>query len=172
VLRIGLLHVTSDAGNASRDAATNYRTAMPGDLPSVEQLLTRNDLPTEGVADALANFIIAERGMEVVGAVGLELFGDLALLRSAVVAANLRGSGVGSRLIEAIIEIADRKHVRAVYLLTTTAEAFFPRFGFERIDRDDVPGDVKMSVEFRGACPASATVMRLALRAPHEGLLG
>ena len=44
--------------------------------------------------------------------------------------------------------------------LTTTAERFFPRFGFERITRDDVPASVQASIEFREACPASATVMR------------
>ena len=51
----------------------------------------------------------------------------------------------------------------AVYLLTTTADGFFPRFGFSRITRDDVPDSVKGSVEFRSACPASAVVMRKVL---------
>jgi amino-acid N-acetyltransferase len=44
--------------------------------------------------------------------------------------------------------------------LTTTAEHFFPKFGFERIARADVPSSVQRSVEFTSVCPASATVMR------------
>jgi amino-acid N-acetyltransferase len=47
-----------------------------------------------------------------------------------------------------------------VFLLTTTAERFFPRFGFEEIARDEVPASVQASVEFQSACPASAIVMR------------
>ena len=38
-------------------------------------------------------------------------------------------------------------------LLTTTAERFFPGFGFERVERVDVPASVQASVEFRSACP-------------------
>jgi amino-acid N-acetyltransferase len=44
--------------------------------------------------------------------------------------------------------------------LTTTAERYFPKFGFERIERNDVPASVQASVEFTSACPSSAIVMR------------
>ena len=47
-----------------------------------------------------------------------------------------------------------------MYLLTTTAERYFPRFAFKRITREDVPDSLQASVEFRDACPASAVVMR------------
>ena len=52
----------------------------------------------------------------------------------------------------------------AIYLLTTTAERFFPRFGFEVVTREDVPDSVKASVEFQGACPATAVIMRRTIR--------
>ena len=48
----------------------------------------------------------------------------------------------------------------ALYLLTTTAERYFPKFGFERIERAEVPLSVQTSIEFTSACPSSATVMR------------
>jgi len=53
-----------------------------------------------------------------------------------------------------------------VYLLTTTAEKYFPRFGFARTTRAAVPETVKESAEFRGACPDTAVVMR---RRAREG---
>jgi len=53
--------------------------------------------------------------------------------------------------------------------LTTTAEGFFPKFGFERIPRADVPARVQESVEFVSACPASAVVMRNTLVAAITG---
>ena len=48
----------------------------------------------------------------------------------------------------------------SIYLLTTTAERYFPKFGFEPVARADVPATVQTSIEFTSACPSSATVMR------------
>jgi amino-acid N-acetyltransferase len=81
-----------------------------------------------------------------------------------------RGTGLGNRLTAAAIEDARRRALPALYLLTTTAERFFPRFGFERISRDDVPASVQASIEFREACPASALVMRKRLSESDEFL--
>ena len=54
----------------------------------------------------------------------------------------------------------------ALYLLTTTAQDWFPRFGFERVDRSSTPPEIAGSDEFAELCPASAVVMRLDLRSP------
>jgi len=104
--------------------------------------------------------VVARQAGEVVGAAGLELYADGALLRSVVVDASVQGQGLGRRLIEAALALADRRGLSTVFLLTTTAAGLFPRFGFERIERDDVPESVRASVEFQSACPASAVVMR------------
>ena len=50
--------------------------------------------------------------------------------------------------------------MNTLYLLTTTAERYFPKFGFERIERHEVPASVQVSVEFTSACPSNAIVMR------------
>ena len=63
-------------------------------------------------------------------------------------------------MTEAVLRLAQDHGVRTVFLLTTTAERFFPKFGFEQITRDEVPETVRASVEFTSACPASAIVMR------------
>jgi amino-acid N-acetyltransferase len=72
----------------------------------------------------------------------------------------LRGAGIGQELTRSALTLADTLGVPAVFLLTTTAENFFPKFDFSRIDRSQVPATVQDSVEFRSACPASAVVMR------------
>jgi amino-acid N-acetyltransferase len=135
-----------------RDAAYN-------DLTAVETLLSASDLPLDGVSENFADFLVAEDNGEIKGAIGLERFGRLALLRSAVVAPPARGSGVGSQLVERLLERARLKGVEELYLLTTTAEQYFPRFGFTRTTRAGVPEPVKTSAEFRGACPDTAVVM-------------
>ena len=83
----------------------------------------------------------------------------MALLRSAVVSSDNRGTGVGGRLVKQLLERADEQGIEELYLLTTTAEDYFPRFGFTRTTRSAVPDAVKASAEFRGACPDTAVVM-------------
>jgi amino-acid N-acetyltransferase len=53
--------------------------------------------------------------------------------------------------------------IQDVYLLTTTAEHYFPRFGFSCVSREEVGAEVRASVEFQEACPSSAVVMRKSL---------
>ena len=72
------------------------RKATTGDLDAVERLLSTNDLPLDGVKENFSSFVIAEDGGAIVGAVGLEKFGSVALLRSAVVSRDHRGTGVGA----------------------------------------------------------------------------
>ena len=135
------------------------RKATIRDLDAVEGLLSANDLPLGGVKENLSGFIVAEEGGRIIGAVGLEKFGSVALLRSAVVSNEHRGSGVGRRLVEQILEYAEKDGIEELFLLTTTAEDYFPRFGFTRTTRSAVPPAVKASAEFRGACPDTASVM-------------
>jgi amino-acid N-acetyltransferase len=130
------------------------------DLPAVRRLLESERLPLDGVDDQVATMVVATREGEVVGAAAVELYADGALLRSVVVDPRVRGQRLGQRLSEAALAIASERGMPAAFLLTTTAETFFPRLGFERIVRDDVPGSVQASIEFQSACPASAVVMR------------
>ncbi len=139
------------------------RPARPEDYPGVAAMLEQAGLPTEGVSPSLADFLVAEAGDGVVGAVGLEVYGSAALLRSAVVAPAARKGGVGTALVAALLDHARSHRVRDVYLLTTTAEDWFPRFGFARIRRDAVPAALYASVEFQGACPDTAVIMRAAI---------
>ena len=130
------------------------------DLPAVRQLLEAEHLPLDGLEAHLATMVVAKDAAGVVGAAAIELYADGALLRSVVVSPVVQGQGLGHRLTEAALDIAKHRHVKEAFLLTTTAERFFPKLGFEPISRQDVPQSVRASVEFQSACPASATVMR------------
>jgi amino-acid N-acetyltransferase len=136
------------------------RKARQSDLPAVEKLLVASKLPLDGVRDHFADFIVAEDSDGIEGAVGLEKYDSVALLRSAVVAAEHRGGGIGRRLVEQVLERAEEDGIDELYLLTTTAEEYFPRFGFARTTRTAVPEELKSSAEFRGACPETAVVMK------------
>ena len=140
----------------------SLRRAVPADHEAVATLLRDLELPTDGVSEWLDQFWVAEHQSQVVGVAGMERYGDSGLLRSVAVAQAWRGTGVGRTLVDRVLEEGRTAGVREVYLLTTTAEHYFPRLGFACVDRETVPAALHASAEFTGACPASAVVMRRA----------
>ena len=139
------------------------RRAERPDLAALEALLVGAGLPTAGVEAALPGFLVAEEDGRLVGAAGLEVHGSDGLLRSVVVEDRHRGRGLAGRLTAGVLDGARASGLRRVYLLTTTAEGYFSRHGFRRIDRSEASPEVQGSVEFREACPASAAAMVLEL---------
>ena len=139
-------------------------SATKHDLPDIRSLLARLHLPLEGVDEHLSTMLVAKDGEQIVGTAALELYADGALLRSVAVEPDRQGKQLGHQLTDAALRLARVHGANAVFLLTTTAERFFPKFGFEPIGREHVPASVRESVEFQSACPASATVMRKQLR--------
>ena len=140
------------------------RPGRAKDLAATEALLRSAGLPTDGVVDLLESqppaFYFAIRGEEVIAAGGLEPAGSDALLRSIVVRAEDRSTGVGKQVVERLLEEADSRELTGVYLLTTTADQWFPRFGFTRVDRADVPMAVAETWEFKTGCAQTAIAMR------------
>ncbi len=136
------------------------RPAGPDDLPAILALLEAAGLPPQGVAEWLPRFVVAERDGALVAAAGLEVYGRAGLLRSVVVAQEQRRSGLGAALTERIAAEAAAAGVRMLYLLTTTASAYFPRLGFHRIERSALPAELAGSEELKDACPASAAAMQ------------
>ena len=140
-------------------ADAKLRSAQDSDLPAIESLLTASHLPLAGVADTLPGFVVAESGGEIVGTAALEVRCDNALLRSVAVAPEWRSRGLGRALVTRVIADAESRGLRALYLLTTTAEHYFPSFGFQQVTREEVPSEVRQTEEFTSACPATAVVM-------------
>lgn len=141
----------------------NIRPARTQDLAHIEHLLLAESLPVAGVAQHLGNFVVAERDDNVVAAMGLEVYGDTALLRSAVVSPGEKGKGIGGTLYHAVLRNAARLGVHRLLLLTNTAEVYFARKGFKRIAQETVTGPITTSVEFSGGCPSHSACMELLL---------
>ena len=149
--------------NRTKSARAVIRHATARDWSDIAELLTASGLPLDGAAEHVDEFVVAEQDGALVGCAAVERYGGAGLLRSVAVADAVRGHGLGVELVEHCLANARAASLSDVVLLTTTAERFFPRFGFEIVDRSSVPAAVQQSVEFRSACPASATVMRLRL---------
>jgi amino-acid N-acetyltransferase len=125
--------------------------AMPGDVQAILDLVDAVHLPLEGIAEAMEYFWVARAGERIVGTVGLEVYDDMALLRSLAVTPACQHIGLGRALTETALSYLTTRQFRAVYLLTITAEQFFARHGFCLVARDAVPASVQQSVEFQGA---------------------
>jgi L-amino acid N-acyltransferase YncA len=147
--------------------AITFRAATAADWAPVAALLTQALLPLAGAEAHLDQFLLAFRDDELVASAGLEVYGSTALLRSVAVSQGERSTGLGQEIVRRLLDRAYETGLKMIVLLTTTADRFFPRFGFVRVTRAEVPGEVFTSPEFQGVCPTSSTVMRLELeRAP------
>jgi len=137
------------AASSAFSAATvpTLRAATAADLPAVERLLAATGLPAAAVA-------------------GLEVCCDNALLRSVAVQPAWRRHGLGQALVRRVVCGAEERGLRALYLLTMTAEHYFPRLGFAPVARDAVPAEIAATLEFRSACPAAAVAMARPLQPP------
>src|SRR3546814_5225514 len=62
-------------------------------------------------------------------------------------------------ILTAVERAAADEGATSLYLLTTTAEPFFRRHGYETAERTDVPAVIAQSAEFRSLCPASAALL-------------
>jgi N-acetylglutamate synthase-like GNAT family acetyltransferase len=95
----------------------------------------------------------------VIGAVGAQVDGPDALMRSLVVAPAWRGAGVGSALVRRLEAAAAAWGVERWWLLTTTAEKFFASRGFRAVPRSAAPAAIAATDEFVGLCPSVAVCL-------------
>ena len=143
-------------------APMTFRTehAQAYDLASARELLHRVNLPDHGVAEQFGHYLVVRDGTRLVGLCGVEVCGDDGLLRSVAVDPDYRGEGVGGLLVAGAQDLALRLKLDALYLLTTTADAYFRRHGFQDVAREKAPAAVRESWEFRSGCPSAAALLR------------
>jgi amino-acid N-acetyltransferase len=134
--------------------------ATAADWPAVRDLLVRVDLPLDGAETAFETGLVTVDEDRVVGCAAIETYERTALLRSVAVTPRLQGSGVGTSLVHAAEALARTTGANEMILLTETAEPWFERLGYERIEREAAPADVARSVEFVSACSETAIAMR------------
>jgi amino-acid N-acetyltransferase len=127
---------------------------------AVVAALQRASLPVEDLTDAhMGHFFYAGSASVPTGVVGIELCGTAALLRSLIVEPEARGSGLGRSLVEAAESHARANGAKSIFLLTTTAEAFFRSLGYSPADKASAPAEVRATREFSSICPASSAFL-------------
>ena len=147
--------------NIAREAFT--REAIPEDFGAVIKLLQGVDLPTSDLSASLSHFFVVEVDGEIVATAGLEIYDHFGLLRSVAVDTNHRNRSFATLLVNKILAYAADQQLSAMYLITTTAEHYFAKKGFQTVNRENVPAPIKSTSEFSTLCPSTATVMAKSL---------
>lgn len=130
------------------------------DVAVVVPLLLEADLPVADLTEGhRVEFLAVGPVQRPEGVVGFERLGSIGLLRSLAVSRAARGRGLGAALVAAVEREALDGGIRTLYLLTTTADAFFAKLGYARLTRAEAPEQLRATSQFSALCPASAVLM-------------
>ena len=138
----------------------SFRAAKKSDLDKIQAILKDVKLPYQDCAKHVHNFVVLELNDNIIGVGGIELYGDIALLRSIAVEKKYRNQGWGDAVFLEIKEYAFQSGAKELYLLTETAEQYLTKRGFIKVDRDMAPQAIKQTEQFSGLCSLSAIVMK------------
>jgi amino-acid N-acetyltransferase len=125
------------------------RLADMGDAQGIAELVNQGEregqlLPRslDSICASIGDWIVAQENGQVIGCGSLlEMSPTLSEIRSLMVAPQFRQSGVGGKVVEALIELARARSIPTVFALTRAAP-FFERLGFQTTVKDNFPEKV------------------------------
>lgn len=141
------------------ESVVTYAMASDEDVDTIVTLLKTNNLPISDLGTGQRMFLVARYKNITVGCVAVELYGDSGLLRSLAVNTDFQGKGIGQKLVAEAENWSRDNGLKNLYLLTTTAAAFFPKIGWSNSERNAVPDSILQSSEFASVCPTTAICM-------------
>jgi len=117
------------------DAARAYQGVIPADRWH-EPYMGADELASEIAAGV--RFSVAELDGRIVGVMGIQDRGDVALVRHAYVSSGSQKRGIGGALLRDVLGRTDKPVLIGTWAAATWAIAFYERYGFVV-----VPPDVK-----------------------------
>ncbi|MCX6155349.1 MAG: GNAT family N-acetyltransferase [Candidatus Kapabacteria bacterium] len=119
--------------------SVNYRFAHQSEAGMIKNFLSVNNMHINDIDENIGNFILAEIDNKLIGTIGLEVYGDYGLVRSLAVDEQFRNNGIARELYFKILALSLQHGIKQLYLFTLSAEIFFAKLGFEKVDRNSVP---------------------------------
>ncbi|MBZ9750567.1 GNAT family N-acetyltransferase [Deinococcus sp. HMF7604] len=143
--------------------SVQIRLASPTDKDTVTRVFHDAGLDTDAALAEGTTYWVMERGGQPVGAIGLEHGEGASLLRGAAVLPDVRGGGLGRRLVMSALEYAQGRGDRTVYLFSKSGD--WSNFGFQQVPLAVVMGDLPDAPQIqayraRGERPGGTTWMR------------
>jgi N-acetylglutamate synthase-like GNAT family acetyltransferase len=116
------------------DAAHAYRGVIPADRWH-EPYMSADEFAREIAAGVV--FWVAEQEGRVLGVMGIQDKGDVALVRHAYVAPSTQRSGVGTRLLRHVESLVDKPFLIGTWAAASWAIDFYQRNGFSVVSAAD-----------------------------------
>ena len=116
------------------EAAHAYRGVIPADRWH-EPYMSKDELEKE-IAGGVVFWVEDEEG-RLLGVMGIQDKGDVALVRHAYVAPNLQRKGVGTRLLRHVEGLTDKPILIGTWAAAAWAIDFYRRNGFTVVAKDD-----------------------------------
>lgn len=149
------------------------RRARPADISAIYALITA--YAAEGtllarsesnIREHIAQFLVCVSNRNIVGCVALENYGEnLSEIRSLAVRPELRGSGIGGKLLQFALEEARARNIARLFAVTHASD-FFVRQGFTVSSRRALPEKIERDCNTcpkRRSCRLTAVVATLAV---------
>jgi N-acetylglutamate synthase-like GNAT family acetyltransferase len=119
--------------------AITLRRATADDQAAIRRMVRESGL--DPTALRWPHFVVAEYEGEVVGIGQIRPYRRGRELGSLVVREDLRGRGIGGRIVERLLE----NEAGSVYLeCAARMTPYYTRFGFREVNRRDVPGPLRI----------------------------
>lgn len=161
--------------SASRPAspvlARSVRQATVGDVPGIFALVS--DYARRGavlprtlhsIDSTIEDWLVVDVGDKILGCVSLQRYtSGLAEVRTLIVRDSVRGLGLGSHLVEALLVEARRRGIPTLFALTRTVP-YFERFGFSATNMEAFPEKVWRDCQqcpFVDNCDETAVVLHM-----------
>lgn len=134
------------AANIDTTSIDKVRPATEQDVLGIQALLNHyaslgNLLPrTKGdIIKQLDHFRVIERDSAIIACGSLENFTEeLAEIRSLMVNEDIKGAGLGRKIVQELLLMAEARQVKRVMALTYVP-GFFHKMGFKTVDKDIFP---------------------------------
>lgn len=157
---------TASTGAITREGCI-FRRGNLADIPALAPLIVSGDLPPFFLEPVIDGFLVIEHAGRLVGAGGLEFYGEDAVLRSVVVDPAARGLGLGLDIGRLLEKDAFASGARDVYLFTMHAHGFWQRLGYTDLALEQWPEMVRQNWQYQfvaGYPDAARDVFRMVKR--------
>jgi len=150
------------------------RKAEIRDVPAIHELVRHYAAqrvmlarPLQEIYEDVWEFTVAEENGQVLGCGAIKLYSaELAEIRSLCVLPGSPGRGVGTALLQSLLDEAEGLHLRTVFALTLVS-GFFAKLGFREVGRETLPLKVWrdcLQCEKYFSCDENTLVLDLASR--------
>ncbi|HHX24039.1 MAG: GNAT family N-acetyltransferase [Tepidanaerobacteraceae bacterium] len=111
------------------------RKAVLDEKSNIELILEKVNLDKKIQSDYMQNTMVVDFDDRIVGCGGLDIHGDLAHIKFVAILPEYQNQRLGDGLVRALVNYADRRNIKKIYIADDKPLDYFKRFGFKEINQ-------------------------------------